>query len=250
MDLRWGERRIAPVDLSKRIGTVLTEGVLVLTALVLLVSCAGPTDPAVPSLESETDRATPTPPRTPYWDLQPLTAQPEGGWKTYRNEELGLAFEYPAVYDELDCGHLYLFEKVYKDTTLSSCPLPAVSGGPQGAECRYTVVGSRAIQVRVWDRWAGDLTERVAAIQGGPEIQELTAMEPFSIDGVPAFRRVYTAPQQADLVYVKDAFAVFDGRLYDFSYHRMLLSNMQCDAPPLSQEEVYEHLLATFEFTD
>jgi hypothetical protein len=33
-----------------------------------------------------------------------------GGWKTCRSGELGFAFQCPAVYDELDCGRILLFE--------------------------------------------------------------------------------------------------------------------------------------------
>jgi hypothetical protein len=102
----------------------------------------------------------------------------------------------------------------------------------------------------VWEDWAGDLAERLAALQTEPEVQVLTAVEPFSVDGESAFPVVHTLPRQADLEYVKSAATAFGGRLHEFSYGRMLLSSMQCDAPPLSQEAVYEHLLSTFEFSD
>jgi hypothetical protein len=217
-------------DLSKRTGLVLIEGASLLAALVLLTSCASPTGTATTSPGLATDRATATPTPAAYWDLLPLTSQPEGGWKTYRSEELGLAFQYPAVYDERDCGQISLFEKAYEDAA-------------------YTAVGLGSIRIRVYEVWAGDVAERAAAIQTVPEIQVLTAVEPFSIDGVPALRVVYSVPSQADLEYIKFALAAFAGKLYEFQYWRMP-SLGQCDAPPLSEEAVYEHLLSTFEFYD
>jgi hypothetical protein len=219
------------VSLSQRKGPIFMEGAFLLVVLLLLASCANPTGTVATSPGIDTDRAAATPTPAAYWDLLPLTSQPEGGWKTYRSEELGLAFQYPAVYDELDCGQILRFEKDYEDAACS-------------------VVGFGSIRIHVWEAWEGNVGEHAASIQTKPEVQLLTAVEPFSIDGVPAFRVVHTQPRQADLEYVKSAFAAFGGKLHEFSYGRMLLSTMQCDAPPLSQEAVYEHLLSTFEFID
>jgi hypothetical protein len=43
-------------------------------------------------------------------------------------------------------------------------------------------------------------------------------VEPFSIDGVPAFRVIYSVPSQADLEYIKFAFAAFADKVYEFQY--------------------------------
>jgi hypothetical protein len=222
---------MAQRDWSERSLQVFIEAVSLLAAVVLLVTCASPTGTEATAPGIATGRVAPTPTPAGYWDPLPLTSQPEGGWKTYRNEELGLALQYPAVYDQLDCGQVVLFDKAYEDAA-------------------YTAIGLGAIRIRVYKAWACDLGERAAAIQAAPDIQLLTAVEPFSIDGVPAFRLVYSVPSQADLEYVKSAVVAFGGRLYEFSYHRTPVAYLQCDAPPLSQEAVYEHLLSTFEFTD
>jgi hypothetical protein len=50
-----------------------------LVALVLLASCGSPTGMAATSPGLETGRVTPTPMPATYWDLLPLTSQPEGG---------------------------------------------------------------------------------------------------------------------------------------------------------------------------
>lgn len=218
-------------DWSEQSLQVFMEAVSLLAVVVLLVTCGSPTGTVPTSQGIATGSVAPTPTRADYWDLMPLTSQPEGGWKTYRNEELGLAFQYPAVYDQLECGQSVLFPKAYEGVA-------------------FTAIGLGAIRIRVYKAWVGDVAERAAAIQAATEAQLLTAVEPFSIDGVPAFRLVYSVPSEADLQYVKYAVAAFGGRLYEFSYHRTPVAYLQCDAPPLSQEAVYEHLLSAFEFTD
>ena len=72
-----------------------------------------------------------------------------------------------------------------------------------------TVVGFGSIRIRVYEDWAGDVAEPAAAVRTAPEFQVLTSVEPFSIDGVPAFRVIYSVPSQADLEYITFAFAAF-----------------------------------------
>jgi hypothetical protein len=66
---------------------------------------------------------------------------------------------------------------------------------------------------------------------------------------MPAFRVIYNVPSQADLEHIKFASAAFADKLYEFQYNRMPVLG-ECDAPPLSEEAVHEHLLSTFEFYD
>jgi hypothetical protein len=167
----------------------------------------------------------------PYWDLLPLDSQPEGGWKTEPMEQLGFALQYPAAYDEGECGRPFVDEKA-----------------------DWTVVGfdGGAIRIRILhEAWTGDLADH--ALQGLDEsgAQLLTVVEPFSIDGVPAVRYiVHEIPGPRAPQYRKYALAASEGRLYTFEYSRFHGKLFVCDAPPLSEEAVYEHLLTTFEFAD
>ena len=191
--------------------------------MLALVSCTGPPDTATATPRMETGVATPTP--APYWDLLPLDSQPEGGWKTDRIEELNLILQYPAAYDEGDCGSFFVSEK-------AEWMLVGFEGG--------------TIRIRRFKSWAGDLAEYVSQGTTGSDVQLLTAVEQFSLDGVPAFRHIYRIPGVATPDYVRVAFAAFGGKLYMFQYNHMDLST--CDAPPLSEEAVYEHMLSTLEF--
>jgi hypothetical protein len=173
----------------------------------------------------ETEVVTPTPTPAPYWDLLPLDAQPEGGWKTARIEELNLTLQYPAVYDEGDCGKLFVSEK-------AEWMLVGFEGG--------------TIRIRRFKSWAGDLAGYVSESAASSDVQLLTAVEPFSVDRAPGFRHIYRIPGVAAPDYVKVAFASFGGSLYMFQYNHMDFST--CDAPPLSEEAVYEYMLSTLEF--
>jgi hypothetical protein len=84
-----------------------------------------------------------------------------------------------------------------------------------------------------------------------PEIQVLTALEPFSVDGAPALRAIVRERQQTNpnIDYTKQVFVAFAGRLYQFTYSHVIHTSTECDIPPLSEEAVYDHLLSTVEFT-
>jgi hypothetical protein len=194
-----------------------------------LTSTPTPTLTSTPTLAST---STPTP--APYWDLLPLTSQPEGGWKTYQNDELDFTFQYPAVHDEGLCGRVWLEDKFWRD--------------PPG-----TAVGLSSINMYVVETWSGELADQVSRVTSAPEVQLLTAVEPFSIDGLPALRfifRIRGGPDTVDMPttdYIKRAYVALAGTLYQFSYLH-LADVYDCDAPPLSEEAVYEHLLTTVEF--
>jgi hypothetical protein len=133
------------------------------------------------------------------------------------------------VYDELDCGQTFAVEK----------------GAGKDA---YTLLGfdGPTIRIRIFEAWSGNLAQRASEIESAPNVQLLTAIEPFSIGGQPAVRHIYRIRAQEDAEYIKVAFAAFDGKLHMFQYNHMDLYG--CDAPPLSEEAVYEHLLSTLEF--
>ena len=201
----------------------------ILALLMALASCSGTpgTATATPLVERSYAATAPTP--APYWDLLPLGSQLEGEWKTHRMDELNFAFLYPAVYTEVDCGGIFVAKKaVEKD--------------------EYTLIGFEGgtIRIRVFESWAGDLAEHVSEIVSESDVQLLTAVEQFSIDGVPALRHIYRVQGSSDPDYVKVAFAAFEDRLYMFQYNHM--HSIICDAPPLSEEVVYEYILSTVEF--
>jgi hypothetical protein len=201
---------------------------LLLLALAL-AACKSPASTVVATAEETGIPPTPTPTPAPYWDLLPLTSEPEGGWKTYRSDELAFAFQYPAVYDKSECGEIWTKEI---DTE----------------EAAYSVIGMPGtIQVHVFKRWEGDAAGWLSAPASAPDQQALTEVEQFSLGGVPAFRAIYQVPAQPEIDYVKIALVEFAGRLYQFAYFKMP-AHGTCDAPPLSEEEVYEHLLSTVEF--
>ncbi|MCJ7513655.1 MAG: hypothetical protein MUO23_11875 [Anaerolineales bacterium] len=169
--------------------------------------------------------AEPTPSPAPYWDFHESAPQPEGGWVTYRNDVWGFSFQYPAIYDTAPCGEIYL-ESIEGHTTLHF---------RQGA-----------IWVRVYDNWAGDLATYVSDTLANTPVQLLTAVESFSLDGTLAFRVIRGFPPSAATQYEKLAFAAYGSRLYSFTYRMM--NWVYCDASPISEEAVYDHLLATWHF--
>ena len=200
-------------------------------AVSLLAACGIPEPSPSPVWLSPTPRPTPTaaPTPGPYGLLFPLPPDlhPEGGWKTRRLEELSFAFQYPSTYDEGDCGRIFVTEK-------------------EG----YTLVGFQGvnISIRVVESWEGDLADYVTEAVSGSSSPTLwlTGAEPFSLDGVPAFRLMYEITDSAEPIYGKIAFAAFEGKLIGFEYKHFALS--LCDPPPFPEEAVYEHMLSTWEF--
>ncbi len=66
------------------------------------------------------------------------------------------------------------------------------------------------------------------------------------MDSVPAVRLVYAFPKPSATQYQKVAFVARDGRLFEIGY--AAANFVWCDAPPISEEAVYEHLVSTWEF--
>jgi hypothetical protein len=214
-----------------------------LLLLLALASCKGPSSSIavtpgetnlapVPTLTlayTPTPALTSTPTPAPYWDLLPLTSEPEGGWKTYQNDELDFSFQYPAAHDtEGVCGRVWLEDKYWRDP-------PGIS------------VGLSSINMFVFDTWSGDLADQVSMVTSRPDVQLLTPVEAFSIDGLPALRFIFRGEVMPTTDYIKRAFVAFEGTLYEFAYLH-LAHVKDCDAPPLSEEAFYEHLLSTVEF--
>jgi hypothetical protein len=56
-------------------------------------------------------------------------------------------------------------------------------------------------------------------------------------------------PDSKTLAYNKVALAIFRDKLYAFSY-LSIPELPSCDAPPLSEEQVYEYFLSTLEFLE
>jgi hypothetical protein len=83
-----------------------------------------------------------------------------------------------------------------------------------------------------------------------PEIQVLAAVEPFSMDEVPALRVIVREREQTNpnIDYTKHVFVAFAGRFYRFTYFHLIHTSTDCDAPLFSEEAVYEYLVSTVEF--
>src|SRR5215212_1943418 len=202
----------ALVDLEKSEKLSMKTLLVFLLFFLTLASCSSPAS-AVATTPGETD-LTSTPTLAPYWDQLPLTSQPGGGWKIYRNDELNLAFQYPAAYDKDKCRKIWLEDKYWQDP-----PSTVIGLGPTS----ITVVEAQ--------NWTGDLTNRASQAISIPEMQALTAVEPFFIDEVPALRaivreRIQTNPNTD---YTKRGFAAFAGRLYQFVYFHLIHTPTECD---------------------
>ena len=114
----------------------------------------------------------------------------------------------------------------------------------------YTLVGFQGanISIRVFEPWQGDLADYVTEDVSGASsrTQWLTFAEPFSLDGVLAFRLMYKTADSADPIYGKTAFAAYEGKLYGFEYKHFPSS--VCDPAPFPEEAVYEHILSSWNF--
>ena len=194
--------------------------------LLLLTSCQSRPSTFVVKPTEVILTLTPTP--APYWDLLPLTAQLEGGWRIYRNDDLNFSFQYPTVHDTNTCGRIWIEDKFWRNPP-------------------HIAIGLASINIHIFETWAGDLSSQVSEFTSLSETQMLTTVEPFSISGTPALRLIIRTWEQPDTDYIKRAFVAFEGRLYEFSYLH-LAHVIACNAPPLSEEEVYEYLISTVEF--
>lgn len=202
--------------------------------MLALTSCKNPAG-LVAATPGEID-LTSAPTLAPYWDQLPLTSQPDGGWSTYRNDELNLSFQYPTMYDKDKCRKIWLEDKYWREPPT-------------------TVIGLWRISITVVEAkdWTGDLASQASQLTSRPEVQPLSAVEPFSIGGLPALRFIYRGRGGPDIQampdtdYIKRAYVAFAGRFYEFAYHH-LARVTDCDAPLFSEEAVYDHLISTVEF--
>ncbi|MDH3944337.1 MAG: hypothetical protein OEV06_09625, partial [Anaerolineae bacterium] len=62
-------------------------------------------------------------------------------------------------------------------------------------------------------------------------------------------RYVSLIPDYSTLDYSKTAAVYHHDKVYHFSYANLSYLS-SCEAPPLTEEQVYEYLLSTFEFLD
>jgi hypothetical protein len=186
-----------------------------------------PTWDAVSARETELAEPTPTP--GPYFPIFATTEPPEGGWVTYRDESLGLSFEYPAVYDLAQCGNI------------------TAELGRSGLVI-YPNRGS--FYIFITEQWGGDLhahvLEEMTRGAGPGGIQPLTIAEPYSLDGAPAYRFILRYPRIAATYLSKHVFAEHNSNLYEIRYSDDPFSG--CDSPPISDEAVFEHVVLTWQF--
>jgi hypothetical protein len=199
--------------------------------LLVLMSCS-PVRWGSDGTATEAVSRTLSPTSLPYWDLLPLWSDPDGGWTSYRMEDSGISFQYPSAYQEGDCGTIFTEDKVTADY-----------------RCRLIGFEGSSIRIHVFEVWGSELDETAREGQP-PAIGKLvTSVERFSLGGIPAVRYVSMNPDSKTLGYSKVALAIYRDKLYAFSY-LSLPELRSCDAPPLSEEQVYEYLLSTLEFLE
>jgi hypothetical protein len=147
-------------------------------------------------------------------------------------EDSGISFQYPSVYQEGNCGTIFTEDKVTADY-----------------QCRLIGFEGSSIRIHVYEVWGSGLDKTAREGQPPPYAKLVTSVERFSLGGIPAVRYVSMNPDSRTLEYSKMALAIYRDKLYSFSYlnHPELPS---CDAPPLSEEQVYEYLLSTLDFLE
>lgn len=196
----------------------------------VLVSC-GPARSGSEDTATEAVSGTPSP-SLPYWDLLPLAADPVGGWISYRMEDSGISFQYPSVYQDGTCGTTFTEDKITADY-----------------QCRLIGFAGSSIRIHVFTVWPSGLDKIAREGQPPRDTKLVTSVERFSLGGIPAVRYVSMNPDARTLEYSKEALAIYRDRLYAFSY-LSLPELPSCDAPPLSEEQVYEYLLSTLRFLE
>jgi hypothetical protein len=196
-----------------------------------LISCT-PARSGSSGAATEAVCSTPSPTILPYWDLLPLWSDPVGGWISYRMEDYDISFQYPAVYQEGNCGTIFTEDKVTADY-----------------QCRLFGFEGSSIRIHIFTVWGSGLDK--IAREGQPPLHTnlVTSVERFSLGGIPAVRYVSTNPDAKTLEYSKEALAIYRDKLYAFSYLH-LPELPSCDAPPLSEQQVYENMLSTLEFLE
>jgi len=172
-----------------------------------------------------TDTSAPTVPPT----VEPtvtLALYPYGGWTVYTSDTFGFSFEYPARNVEGICGRIYIEEQFGQTHFLTE-------GGTTGVLVIYP--------------WEGDLNDYVAEqIASEMSYDEPPLVEETTVDRAPALRVTQTFSGPGALQYRIDVFTAFGGRLYWLHY---AMSNwVYCDAPPISEEAVFNHILTSWRF--
>ena len=146
---------------------------------------------------------TPSPTVLPYWDLLPIENDPIGGWVFQQIEDGKISFQYPAKYQDGDCGEIFT---EYKVTDFY-----------QGLLIGFT--GS-TIRIHIYDEWESDLEETA---NGNPpkDVELVTSMEHFLIGGKPSVRYITMTPDSKTLDYIKMAITYYDDRIYVFWFSWM-----------------------------
>lgn len=153
----------------------------------------------------------------------------EGGWASYHDDAYGFYFEYPAAYDIGKCGKLSI----------------------ESENDSYQLLFDQStINIQITDPWTGDLLTHVrdliaedqmtSSIDPG-EIQELW------IDGVRAFiyYRIYSKPSATSyekVVFTSNNDLLFRLRVAEINF------NASCSVRPISEEAIFNHVLATWEY--
>jgi hypothetical protein len=174
----------------------------------------------------------PPPTSLPYWDLLPLENDPVGGWVFHRVDEVNISFQYPSIYQNGNCGAIFTEYKVIDDY--------------QGLLIGFA--GS-SIRIHIYDQWGSELDETSREGHAPEHGKLVTDVERFSIGGIPAVRYVSMIPDSKTLDYNKTAIAYYRDRVYVFSFANLTYFS-SCEAPPLTEEQVYEYMLSTLEFLE
>ncbi|MGD8815466.1 MAG: hypothetical protein PVI78_13420 [Anaerolineales bacterium] len=203
----------------------------------VLVSCnAAQTEHVI--TPTEAIPAAPSPTTLPYWDLLPLDWDPVGGWTTLRMDEFDIAIQIPSVYQGNNCGAVFTEDKERSEGEMADA-----------YEARLIGFEGGTIRIHIYSVWPEDLDNLVREGEAPTNIPLVTAVEHFSIGGIPAVRYISINPDQEMLLYSKAALVYYGDRLYSFSFLSAPYLP-SCDAFPLSEEQVFEYLVSTVEFLE
>ena len=161
----------------------------------------------------------------PYVDLPPLYSTPVGGWETYTNTQYGFSFEYPSKYYTGSCGKLIIRESAQQFEI-------HVDGGT--IFIKITSADDIGLEA-----YAQQLIDKNG-------YSPLTTVDDFMIDGIPAVHFMLPLGLPTSAQYQKLALMIHQDQLYLFQYS--FQNFVGCDAPPISEEAVYEHLISTWHF--
>jgi hypothetical protein len=147
-------------------------------------------------------------------------------------DDYSIAFQYPAAYQDGNCGTIFKEDKV---TEFYQAHLFGFEGG--------------TIRIHIFKVWDSDLDKLAREGQPSEILKLVTPVERFTLGGIPAFRYIALIPESQTLDYRKAAVAYYDDRIYMFSYASFSYL-ASCEAHPLTEEQVYEHMLSTIEFLE